>query len=129
MGEIKLKKIKPMFTSIVTTADRYTELVHIPGSSLLSAEHNKSGLKEYQKVIAVGSMVKSVKPGDLVCINPERYAVRKYAKDNSMKDDMEETYRKQTVEYSFHVVRLDDQQCLLLQENDIDYVIEEYTEE
>lgn len=118
-----------MFTSIVTTAERYTDMHYYDGTSIIKSETQKSGLKEYQRVIAVGSMVKNVKEGDLVCINPERYAVRKYAKDNSIKDDMEETYRKQTVEYSFHVVRLNDEQCLILQENDIDYIVEEYTEE
>lgn len=128
MQEIKIKKIKPMFTALVTTAERYTEPKFIPGTKLLDATQNKTGLKEYQHVLAVGDQVRNVHVGDLVCINPQRYAVRKYAKDNSIKDDMEETYRNQVVEYAFNMVRLDGNDCLLLNENDIDFVIEEYEE-
>lgn len=117
-----------MFASIVTTAERYSEPTYIPGTKILEATQRKSGLKEYQKVIAVGDMVRNIKEGDLVCINPQRYAIRKYAKDNSMKDDMEETYRNQVIEYAFNMVHLNDNDCLIITENDVDFVVEDYEE-
>lgn len=124
---LKIKKIKPMFTAIVTTTDKYVEPVYMPGTSIIDANKSKNGLKEYQHVIAIGDSVRSVKVGDLVCINPSRYAVHKYKKDDS-KSDMEE-YHNAVVGYNFNIINLDDGEYLLLDEKDIDFIIEEYEEE
>ena len=69
-----LKKIKPLFTSVVTTMDKYEDDVIVNGL----VNQTAGTLKEYQKVIAIGSSVRDIKVGDLVSINPSRYAVRKY---------------------------------------------------
>lgn len=42
-----------------------------------------------------------------------------------MKADMEE-YQNNVIGYNFHVVNVDGQDCLLLTENDIDFIVEEY---
>lgn len=124
---MKIKKIRPMFTSLVTTADKYSEGFYIPGSNLLDPTKSKETLKEYQKVLAIGDAVSNIKVGDIVSINPARYAVHKYAKD-SMKGSMEE-YSNQVVSYNFNIINLDGRDCLLLDTRDIDFVIEEYEEE
>lgn len=121
---IKLKKIKPMFTSILTTADKFTEQRYMPGTMIIDPTASKTGLKEYQTVIAVGDSVRNIKPGDIVCINPERYAVRKYKKD-SLKSDMDE-YNNVVVSYNFHIVEVDGKDCLFLDDRDVDFVVEEY---
>lgn len=121
---IKLKKIKPMFTSILTTADKFTEQRYMPGTMIIDPTASKIGLKEYQTVIAVGDSVRNIKPGDIVCINPERYSVRKYKKD-SLKSDMDE-YNNVVVSYNFHIVEVDGKDCLFLDEKDVDFVVEEY---
>lgn len=127
MSTLKIKKIKPLFNSIITTFDKYIEPALIAGTSIIDANKTKNGVKEYQKVIAVGSVVRDIKPGDLVCINPSAYAVRKFA-ENSMKAGMQE-YKNDVVGYNFNIVIMDDQEYLLLSDRDIDFVIEEYIEE
>ena len=83
-------------------------------------------LKEYQVVLAVGSAVRDIKAGDIVCINPSRYAVKKF-EDGSMKDGVIST--NPVVSYKFPIIEIDKKECLLLQDRDIDFVIEEYEEE
>ena len=117
---IKIKKIKPMFTSLVTTMDIYTE------EECSSAEAYKKGtIKEVQKVMSVGPSIMHIKEGDLVSINPIRYAVRKHD-ENSIRSDIEGG--NPVLKYEFNVIELDDKPCLLLQDRDINYVIEDYEE-
>lgn len=116
-----IKKIKPMYTRIVTTMDMYVEDQTTPGG-ILDVTKLKKGIKEYQTVIAVGTAVRNVKEGDLVCINPDRYAVRKF-QDNSIKNDiMENTVTR----YNFNVVKLEDKDYLLLDEADVEFIVEDY---
>jgi hypothetical protein len=61
---IKIKKIKPMFTGVVTTAYKYNEGVYITGSNILDPTKSKETLQEYQKVIAVGDAVTNIKVDD-----------------------------------------------------------------
>ena len=123
---LKIKKIKPMFTSLVTTMDRYADGQFMAGTTILDATKRQGGLKEYQKVLSVGDSVRGVKVGDLVCIDPKAYAVKKH-EAGSLKDGV--ITDNPTVSYNFDVIELDGQQCLLLQERDITFVIEDYTEE
>ena len=79
-----IKKIKPLFNGLITTMNKYQGDIKIKGTDL--TDPTKSGaVKEYQKVIAVGSMVRDIKPGDTVFINPKRYAVMKH-KEGTLKD-------------------------------------------
>ena len=124
---MKIKKIKPMYTRIVTTMDMYLEDAKIGGTDLIDVKKLKQGIKEYQKVLAVGTAVKTVKEGDLVCINPDRYAVRKYdTKSNSLKQDILEN---QITSYNFNVINLDGKDCLLLDETDIEFIITDFDPE
>lgn len=120
---LKLKKVKPLFTKIICTADKYTEQRFIPGTNLVAPSDAKDGLKEYQTVVAVGNEVSTVKVGDLVCINPQDYAVKKWDK-NSMKSDMNDVYN-QVVNYNFSMIVIDGKDHLLLKERDVDFIIEE----
>lgn len=118
---LKVKKIKPMFTSLITTMDKYEQDVKI--GSLIDTSKQQGGLKEYQKVLAVGSSVRDIKVGDIVCVNPTRFAVRKHQagtlKDGIVTDNPVTTY-------NFDVVEMDGKQCLLLQDRDIDFIIEKW---
>ena len=118
---MKIKKIKPLYTSIVTTMDTYVEDQSSPGG-IIDVTKLKQGIKEYQKVLSVGTSVRNVKEGDLVCINPDRYAVRKFTKD-SIKNDILEN---QVTKYNFNVINLDGKDCLMIDEEDIEFVIEDY---
>lgn len=123
---MKIKKIKPMFTSLVTTMDKYTDTQYIAGSGLIDTSKIKSGIKEYQKVIAVGEMVRGINVGDIVCINPAAYAEKKYRSD-SIKDGIEGM--NPVINYNFNVVVMNDKEYLLLQDRDIEFVVTEFDED
>lgn len=120
---LKIKKIKPMFTALITTMNKYEQDVTTGG--LINVTKMQGGLKEYQTVLAVGSSVRDIKVGDLVCVNPARFAVRKH-QAGSLKDGIISDNPVTT--YNFDVVEMDDKQCLLLQDRDIDFIIEEFEE-
>lgn len=120
---IKVKKVKPMFTSIITTMDKYEHNVTVGG--LIDATKQQGGVKEFQKVLAIGDSVRGIKEGDLVCINPTRFAVRKH-QPGSLKDGI--VTDNPVTTYNFDVVEIDGKQCLFLQDRDIDFIIEDYEE-
>ena len=118
---LRVKKIRPLFTSLITTMDKYEQDVKIGG--LIDTTKQQGGLKEYQKVLAVGSSVRDIKVGDVVCVNPARFAVRKH-QAGSLKDGI--VTDNPVTTYNFDVVEMDGKQCLLLQDRDIDFIIEEW---
>lgn len=121
---IKVKKIKPMFTALITTMELY-EQDALTSGGIIDAAKQKGTIKEYQKVLAVGGSVRDIKVGDLVCIDATRFAVKKH-KDDSIKVDIEGS--NPVLEYRFDIVEMDGQRCLLLQDRDIQFIIEEYEE-
>lgn len=121
---LKVKKIRPMFTSLITTMDKY-EQDKLTDGGLIDTSKQQGTLKEYQTVLAVGDSVRNIQVGDLVCVNPARFAVRKHEK-GSMRDGI--IADNPVVTYNFDVVEMDDRQCLLLQDRDIEYIIEDYEE-
>ena len=123
MEEMILKKVKPMFNGVITTMDTYREECKIPGSNLLDVSKTKGTVKEYQKVLAVGDMVHSVKVGDIIAINPIRYGRKKH-QDGSLKDGV--ISDNPIIEYRFNTIVINDQECLYLQDNDISFIVEEF---
>ena len=121
---LKVKKIKPMFTALITTMDKYEEDVRTSGG-LLDVTKQQGGLKEYQTVLAIGSSVRDIKVGDLVYVNPTRFAVKQH-QAGTLKDGV--VTDNPVVKYNFDVIEMDGKQCLLLQDRDIDFIIEEYEE-
>lgn len=120
---LKVKRIKPMFTTLITTMDKYEQDMTI--GSIIDVSKRQGGLKEYQKVLAVGSSVRDINVGDIVCVNPSRFAVRKH-QAGSLKDGV--VTDNPVTTYNFDVVEMDGKQCLLLQDRDIDFIIEEWEE-
>ena len=121
---IKVKKIKPMFTALITTMDLY-ETDSLTSGGIIDSTKQKGTVKEYQKVVAVGDSVRGIKAGDLVCIDATRFAVKKH-KDNSIKTDIEGG--NPILEYRFDIVELDGKSYMLLQYRYIQFIIEEYDE-
>ena len=120
---LKIKKIRPMFTALITTMNKYEQDMTTGG--LINVTKMQGGLKEYQTVLAVGGSVRDIKVGDLVCVNPTRFAVKKH-QAGSLKDGVISDNPVTT--YNFDVVEMDGKQCLLLQDRDIDFIIEEWEE-
>ena len=110
-----------MFTALITTMDKYEKDMTTGG--LINVAKMQGGLKEYQTVLAVGGSVRDIKVGDLVCVNPTRFAVKKH-QEGSLKDGVISDNPVTT--YNFDVVEMDGKQCLLLQDRDIDFIIEEW---
>lgn len=120
---LNIKKIKPMANYLVTTKDVYSE-EDIKKEGLMIK--TIGSLKEYQKVIAVGPMVRNIKEGDLVAINPKRYAKYKH-ESGSLKDGV--ITDNPVVTYNFPLIELDHVQHLLLTDQDIEFIIEDWEEE
>ena len=119
---IKVKKITPMFNRIVTTANRVEMDQKVNG--IIIPEKLKGGYDEYQTVIAVGSMVHNLKPGDLVCIDPSAYGrpVHKEHIDSvkGLSDD--------TVQMAYYVptIEVDGKDCMFIADRDIAYKVDDY---
>lgn len=118
---LHIKKITPLFTGIVTTGNRFEK--DYKSNGIIIAK--KGTLKSWQKVLAVGSTVRDIKVGDMVMIDASNYAVRRYSKD-SIQNDMD---NNPTLQYKFNWVTIDDengnpQECLLLNDRDIQYIFE-----
>lgn len=121
---LKINSIRPLFTALITTMDKY-EQDTIDNNGLIDTSKQQGSLKEYQTVLAIGDSVRNIKVGDLVCINPSRYAVKKYEK-GSLKDNV--ITENPTISYNFETVEMGGKQCLLLQDRDINFVIEDFEE-
>ena len=121
---IKVKKITPMFNRIVTTANRVEMDQKVNG--IIIPEKLKGGYDEYQTVIAVGSMVHNLKPGDLVCIDASAYGrpVHKEHIDSvkGLSDD--------TVQMAYYVptIEVDGKDCMFIADRDIAYKVDDYEE-
>lgn len=121
---LKIKKIRPMFTSLITTMDKYECDIRTAGG-LIDTSKQQGSLKEYQRVLAVGDSIKNIKVGDLVCINPTRFAVKQH-QAGSLKDGV--ISDNPVIKYNFDVIEINGEQCLLLQDRDINFIIEDYEE-
>jgi co-chaperonin GroES (HSP10) len=121
---MKVKAIKPLFNSIIVTAEKYEE--DATKNGIIDASKQQGTLKENQMVIAVGSAVRDINVGDRVNINPIRYAVKKYDKD-SIRQDV--AGGNPIVGYQFDFVEINGEEYLHLQDRDINYVITAFEEE
>ena len=117
---VKLISVTPMFNKIITTANSMESTTGI-------IEVTKLPVDEIQTVVAVGSNVRDIKVGDLVCIDPSRYAVRKYAK-NSAKSEIEE-YANSVIDYQIPGVILDGIKHLMIMDSDVTFIIDKYVKE
>lgn len=116
----KLIKVKPMFNRIITTMDVYEEDQY--SGAILDITRKKGSIKEYQTVISVGTTVRDIKVGDVVCIDPTRYMVTKH-KDKSLQRGI--MGDEIAIGYKFNTIKIDDKECLVLFDQDISFIIEE----
>ena len=121
-----IKKIKPMFTGVVTTMKMLEEEDAKVGTlGLIDTSKMKQTIKEIQEVVAVGNNVSGIKEGDLVAVNPIRFAKMKHEegslKDGIISDNLVETFE-------FDILEINGEPHLLLDTRDIKYIIEDYEE-
>ena len=118
---LKIKSIKPLYTQIVTTGNKYEDDLKQGGVIIA----NKGSLKLYQTVVAVGPMVRDVKEGDQVMLDYSAYEVKRYDK-NSIQNDMD---NNKTIRLDLPWVKIEKeegnpQDYLLLSDRDIRYIFE-----
>lgn len=116
---LHITKIKPLFNHILVTADKFDKDM-IQGGVIIAKQGD---LKLWQKVVAVGSTVRDIKVGDMVMINPDHFAVKKYNK-NSVQNDLD---NNPVLTYNFPFETIDDekgdpQDHLYISDNDVRYV-------
>ena len=120
---LNIKKIRPMANYMVVTDEVYTAKDF---EGKLQSKMD-GALKEFQKVVAVGPTVRNINVGDIVCVNPARYAVRQF-EENSIKNDIKGMMNKVT-RYQFNTIELDHKEYLLITDQDVMYVVEDFEEE
>ena len=115
-----IKKIKPLFNNIVVTCNKYSNDTTVLGTTLVDT--TKAGsIKEYQTVVSVGPMVRGIEVGDVVFINPKRYAVKKH-REGSLKDGV--ITDNPIIGYNFNIMDIDGIPHMYIQDSDIDFVAE-----
>ena len=82
--------------------------------------------KEWQRVVAVGPTVKTCKPGDMVMIDPSRYAKMKH-QEGSLKDGV--VADNMAVAYNIPIITIDDAEYMYLYDTDVQFIMDEFTEE
>ena len=114
---LKVKDIRPVYTRLITTANKYEETQM--NGNLIDVNKMEGRYKEYQTVVRVGSAVREVEEGDVILIDPSRYMKRKFS-DNSLREDFVEN---PIVEISIPTVTMNDEDYFMIEERDIAYVI------
>lgn len=121
----KINKVKPLFTGIVTTAQKYVGEVTTGGGLLLDTTRMAGSLNPYQTVLSVGDMCKDLKEGDVVKINFKRYAKAKHTP--GVIDEAEnKQFDNMSVVYEIPMINLDGRECLFIQSADIEYIVTDY---
>jgi co-chaperonin GroES (HSP10) len=118
---LHVTKIKPLFDHLLITADRFDkDMIH---NGVIVA--GKGDLKLWQTVVAVGSVIRDIKVGDKVMINPNDFAVKKYNK-NSVQNDLD---NNPVITYNFPFETVDDEKgnpkdYLYISDRNVKYVFE-----
>lgn len=127
-------KIKPIHNQILTTADKYKKEDSLKQDGLILILTTSPGtIKLYQKVVAVGPMVRDIKVGDVVQINPIQYRVpERHEVDSSASATVQIKEVHNRIE--FPMIELlnkstkKTEEFLLLYDRDVDFIIEDYKE-
>lgn len=121
----KIKKVKPLFTGIVTTATKYVGDITTAGGLLVDTTRMSGSLNPFQTVISVGDMCRDIKEGDVVKINFKRYAKAKHT-PGAIDEAQNKQFDNMSITYEIPMITLDERDCLFLQSNDIEYVVTDY---
>lgn len=123
-----LKKIKPLYSAIITTKDKYS-IDDVPKGSLIDPKKIQGSLKEHQTVLFIGTTVRDIKVGDIVKINPTAYAQYAAYKPGDGMRVVINGQEKNLLGYDIPTVEIDGKECLQIQERDVEYIVEEWEPE
>lgn len=121
----KIKKARPLFTGIITTAKKYVGELTTSGGIILDTTRMDGSLNPYQTVISVGSMTKDIKEGDIVKLNFKRYAKASHV-PGAIDEAQNKQFDNMSITYEIPMIVLNDEECLFVQSADVEYVVEDY---
>ena len=122
----EIQKVRPLFTGIVTTAQKYVGEMTTKGGIILDTTRMSGSLNPFQRVVAVGNMVKDIAEGEVVKINFKRYAKAQHT-PGAIDEAQNKQFDNMSITYEIPIIEIDGVQHLFLQANDIEYVVEKYT--
>lgn len=115
-----------LFDSVMTTADKYEKDERTANGMILDL---KDTLKEVQRVIAVGPLVKGVKEGDMVKLDLTRYNRMRHEQVQKSREERFSEYDttdQATIVCDIPNETVDDKTVLMLHERDIAFIVDEY---
>ena len=121
--KLKVKKIKPLFDYIVTTAHTFTAKEATINGII---DPNLEGkYKPYQEIISIGDMakMKGLNEGQLVAIDFTKYGKAVQSK-NSVNEAIED-YKAKMV-YQVPIIELDGKEYLYITSNAIEYIVSDF---
>lgn len=120
-----IKKIRPLFTGVITTARRYVgDQMTTKSGLLVDTTKMKGTMNPLQFVVAVGTTVHDIQEGDIVKINFKRYIKAKHTPGILGDDNVQSDNLSATLEIPS--ITLDGVDYLFIQNNDIEFVVTEY---
>lgn len=120
---MKLKKIKPLFTGIVVSANRYTEDA-VTESGLVKTGQLAGNVKEYQTVLEIGSSVRDIAVGDTVVLNFQNFLVKDKRRPENDESSVRSDFMNPTYTLELPIVDVADKEVMLLDQRDIMFVAE-----
>lgn len=118
---LEVKKARPTFNGVFVTYECFDKDQYNEKGVLLPL---RGQIKPWQRVVAVGPFVKTVKEGDLVKVSLARYAVHKYEENSIKRDIMED----KIIDYRPPTERIDGVEYMHIQDNDIMVIYDEAEE-
>lgn len=121
-----IKKIRPLFTGVITTARTYVgEQYASEGSLIIDTRKRDGSLNPYQVVYSVGGTVRDIKEGDVVKINFKRYQVVKHV-PGAIDEAENKQFMNDNWDVEVPIIVINGIEYLFIQDRDIEYVVEEY---
>ena len=80
--------------------------------------------RSYGYVLGIGNTVRSVVEGDIVHINFASYMRREYSVGDEMRESVGGSGSKVIIDYP--IVEVGGEECLYIQERDIDFIVQDY---
>ena len=118
---LEVKKARPTFNGVFTTYELFDKDQFDKTGLLVFSQGT---IKPWQRVVAVGPFVKTVKEGDLVKVSLGRYAVKRFEENSIKRDLMEE----KIIDYRPPFEYIDGVKYMHIQDNDIMVIYDEAEE-
>ncbi len=111
-------RIRPRANELVITAN----FIEVNPGKIADKEEQQISLDEYQTVLSKGTVVRDIEEGDVICLNPARFA--KYQEQKSRVKAAVEGYEKVLTGYEFPIITTGYGNVMLIHDSDVKYIVE-----